>query len=206
MRCPRHVDRLATAACAVCGRYHCDACLDLVGGERVCPSCAPAARGAMASATPSASTSPPADSSTSRGRTAALIAIVVLGATLTTLALWPRGHDAEPDPGTAWASNAERASRSADCFAALEAAAVALEIHRAEEGRYPTAWSDIVPDLLPEAPTDPYRSDGGTITLTVPSWDDGSVLLYCVGPDGRDDGGRPLVPDAGRGDIVYLAR
>jgi len=64
--------------------------------------------------------------------------------------------------------------------------ALALQAWRAEHGRYPDTLEALVPDILKAVPADPfgrgplqYRRDGET------------YVLYSVGPDGRDDGGRP---------------
>jgi hypothetical protein len=82
-------------------------------------------------------------------------------------------------------------------FAATEAVA-ALERYRLREGAFPEALAGLTPELLPEPPIDPwtdqplrYRREGD------------SYVLYSVGPDGVDDGGR-MDPKTGGPDIVYV--
>jgi hypothetical protein len=88
--------------------------------------------------------------------------------------------------------------------------ALALQAWHAEHGGYPDNLDALVPDYLSKVPTDPfidqplhYRRDGQ------------GYLLYSVGPDREDDGGRPIeyrdkdgkvkreaMPDS-KGDIVW---
>jgi hypothetical protein len=80
---------------------------------------------------------------------------------------------------------------------------IAMHQHRVAHGRYPDDLAELAPALLDTVPLDPftdrpmiYRIDG-----------DG-YLLYSVGPDGGDDGGRPS-SRAARGepfDIVLRLR
>jgi hypothetical protein len=64
-------------------------------------------------------------------------------------------------------------------------AALAAERYRRDKGRWPEALTDLVPDYLPDVPTDPY--DGGPLHCR--RLDDGMVI-YSFGPDGQDDGGK----------------
>jgi hypothetical protein len=66
------------------------------------------------------------------------------------------------------------------------AAALAAEAYRqTHEGRWPATLRELAPGLLPEVPFDPF--DGEALRFQV--YDD-SVIIYSVGPDGVDDGGK----------------
>jgi hypothetical protein len=64
-------------------------------------------------------------------------------------------------------------------------AAVAAERYRRDKGRWPEALTDLVPDYLAQVPTDLF--DGGPLHYR--RLEDG-VVVYSVGPDGQDDGGK----------------
>jgi hypothetical protein len=69
------------------------------------------------------------------------------------------------------------------------ATAIALELYRRRNnGAYPRELGDLVPDLLPTAPLD--RIDGSPLRYRLI---DGRPLLYSVGVDRDDDGGRSFV-------------
>jgi hypothetical protein len=63
--------------------------------------------------------------------------------------------------------------------------ALALELFRRRHGEYPKQLEQLTPDLLPVVPSDRY--DGGPIKYCLV---DGRPLLYSVGVDQDDDGGR----------------
>jgi hypothetical protein len=90
------------------------------------------------------------------------------------------------------ALTAQRALQERD--AALTA--IALELHRRRAGAYPATLGDLVPRSLPAVPPD--RFDGGPLKYRLV---DGKPLLYSVGVDRIDDGGRPPAPDP-RGSLV----
>jgi hypothetical protein len=66
--------------------------------------------------------------------------------------------------------------------------ALAIELYNIETGAYPGALDDLVPDILPELPTDPYANDGrfGYKRIT---GDPAAraYLLYSTGTDGDDN-------------------
>ncbi len=62
--------------------------------------------------------------------------------------------------------------------------AAALARYRAEHGSYPEKLDTLVPDLLPQLPIDLYNAKPFVYERTM-----GGYLLYCVGENGRDDGG-----------------
>ncbi|MFO0873855.1 MAG: hypothetical protein U0575_07770 [Phycisphaerales bacterium] len=69
-------------------------------------------------------------------------------------------------------------------------AAIALARFELAEGRWPRTLDELVPRFLASIPRDPY--DGGTIRYALR---DGRPLLWYVGGDRHDDGGRPASGD-----------
>jgi hypothetical protein len=65
------------------------------------------------------------------------------------------------------------------------AVALAVERYRRTHGDWPKSLAQLTPGLLPEVPADPY--DGRPLRY-LPVED--GVVVYSVGPDGRDDRGR----------------
>jgi hypothetical protein len=72
----------------------------------------------------------------------------------------------------------------------LLAGELALRCSRLEQGRVPARLDDLVTNYLSRVPEDPFTSQPMIYRPQGTNW-----LLYSVGPDGVDDGGRP----AGRG-------
>ena len=66
--------------------------------------------------------------------------------------------------------------------------AVALELYHRGNRQYPTALSELTPDLLPRVPLD--RADGQPLRYHASA---GRFVLYSIGSDRRDDGGRPPI-------------
>jgi hypothetical protein len=62
---------------------------------------------------------------------------------------------------------------------------LALEVFRREHGHWPPGLRDLVPKYLPAMPLDPYSA-----APLIYRPQDESFLLYSVGPDGGDNGGR----------------
>jgi hypothetical protein len=75
--------------------------------------------------------------------------------------------------------------------------AIALELFHRRSGRYPASLEELAPGLLPEVPRD--RISGGPLRYRLV---DGRPVVYSVGADGDDDGGRGL---AGFGTHPYDA-
>lgn len=66
--------------------------------------------------------------------------------------------------------------------------ALALRAYRLEQGHYPTALAELVPAYLTKLPNDPFAAQG-TFRYRI---DGEKYLLYSVGPDTKDDGGRTI--------------
>jgi hypothetical protein len=90
---------------------------------------------------------------------------------------------------SAWRSRQRAEMRDKRIVAHLRLLTVELALrgYQSEQGRVPTGLEELVPKYLQWAPTDPfggrpliYRAQGG-------NW-----LLYSVGEDGVDDGGKPV--------------
>ena len=58
-----------------------------------------------------------------------------------------------------------------------------------------------MPEFLPEVPADPY--DGRPLRL---KRTDGGLVLYSLGRDRKDDGGRPEDDKKESGDLVFRLR
>ncbi len=71
---------------------------------------------------------------------------------------------------------------------ALLMVAFALRAFRAERGRYPQTLTELAPGYLKKAPADPFALDGPLRYKRVGE----NYLLYSIGPDGKDDGGKPI--------------
>jgi len=64
----------------------------------------------------------------------------------------------------------------------------ALQAYHVEHGEYPQKLEALVPTYLTRLPDDPFALTGTFHYLRKGS----SYLLYSVGPDGKDDGGKPV--------------
>jgi hypothetical protein len=65
---------------------------------------------------------------------------------------------------------------------------LALQAHRLERGRFPTSLQGLVPDYLGKLPLDPFGRDVPPSYVLKGS----AYVLYSLGPDGKDDGGKPV--------------
>lgn len=66
--------------------------------------------------------------------------------------------------------------------------ALALRAYRLEHGKYPDSLSQLAPSCLSNFPTDPFTAGQPFRYKPIGS----KYLLYSVGPDGVDDGGKPI--------------
>ena len=71
---------------------------------------------------------------------------------------------------------------------ALLLTTLALQAYRMEHGAFPTTLTALVPAYLPEIPDDPFARAGSLHYRLYGQ----KYLLYSIGPDGKDDGGRPI--------------
>ena len=78
-------------------------------------------------------------------------------------------------------------------------AIIAAERFRKRNGRWPAALQELVPDLLPTIPMDPFT--GAPLLFKVSA---GELVIYSVGVNGRDGGGASSTPESQKEtDIVY---
>ena len=87
------------------------------------------------------------------------------------------------------ATNAVAKSRAGD-------AAIAVERFRRRHGKLPERLGQLVPEFLPKVPDDPYTGEPLRYLI-----EENGYVVYSVGPDGVDDGGKS---DDSRGpDLVF---
>lgn len=95
----------------------------------------------------------------------------------------------------------ELSDRRSDVFVRLLIVDLALSAHHSRTGHYPDTLSALVPSELSAVPSDPFS--GRPLIYTVK---DDAYVLYSVGPDRRDDHGKPLLEkarwDQATGDVV----
>ena len=72
----------------------------------------------------------------------------------------------------------------------LALTACALERHWLAHGNYPEHLAELVPSYLDKVPLDII--DGQPLRYR--RTDDGKFVLYSIGLDGKDDGGKPIDP------------
>jgi hypothetical protein len=78
---------------------------------------------------------------------------------------------------------------------------IALELHRRRHGRYPASLDELTPGLLPEVPADRITGDPVRYRLV-----DGRPVVYSLGADRDDDGGRLPIGRGGEPDDWVAAR
>jgi hypothetical protein len=90
-----------------------------------------------------------------------------------------------------------------DALHNLARLAAAATAYRIKTGALPESLDKLTPEFIETIPSDPF--DGKPVRIAHNS--DGGAILYSVGPDLKDDGGKAFVKDKGTGDIVFrLAR
>ena len=79
---------------------------------------------------------------------------------------------------------------------------LAVRCYQSEQGRAPAALTQLVPKYLQQVPLDPFTGRPLVYRPQGANW-----LLYSVGEDGSDDGGKPVARSApggvAKGDILY---
>jgi len=87
----------------------------------------------------------------------------------------------------------------------LTAIALAIRLYVVDNGVRPESLEALVPEYLPTLPADPFRTDGASMGYR-PNADE--PVLYSVGEDGVDNGGRKNLRadgrlDRGRSDLLF---
>jgi hypothetical protein len=78
-------------------------------------------------------------------------------------------------------------------------AELALRCAKVEHGRVPATLKELVPPYLQRVPLDPFTGRPLIYRPQATNW-----LLYSVGVDGVDDGGKPVSQGlSAKGDIFY---
>jgi hypothetical protein len=87
----------------------------------------------------------------------------------------------------------------ADARHRLAVIAVAATSYRLKTGRLPARLEDLVPEFMPAAPVDPF--DGKPMkTAATPG---GGMVIYSIGADFKDDGGKAWDDEKRTGDITF---
>ncbi len=86
----------------------------------------------------------------------------------------------------------------ADAQSRLAEIALAMCRDRAKNGKYPEKLDNLVPDFIASVPLDPF--DGKPIRL---KQTESELVIYSIGPDGIDDGGKRIDPQTQKGDITF---
>lgn len=76
----------------------------------------------------------------------------------------------------------------AEALNGLVAVMLALHAFQLEYGRYPAALAELTPAYLKRLPDDPFAQQG-TFRYRITG---NTYTLYSLGPDGNDDGGKPI--------------
>lgn len=84
---------------------------------------------------------------------------------------------------------------------ARAATELALRCYQSSKGQPPARLEDIVPDYLTRVPQDPFPRHALVYHPQGTNW-----LLYSIGPDGVDNGGRPVLKGSASGDISLIRR
>jgi hypothetical protein len=97
------------------------------------------------------------------------------------------------------ATTLERLLATAETRLVGEEIVSALELHKRARGAYPESLDDLVPEQLPDVPTDPFT--GGRMCYRR---EDAGYTLYSVGSDRVDDGGTYQAPGHDGPDLVLV--
>jgi len=82
----------------------------------------------------------------------------------------------------------------------LTVADLALQVYRSQNGRTPATLEELVPKFLKRAPLDPFSGQALVYKPEGTNW-----LLYSIGPDRIDNGGRPVGRGSANGDVFYYS-
>ena len=122
----------------------------------------------------------------------------------------------EASPSTDFIANSvadvSSGARFRDAYSMTENALLlicfALRAYKAEHGAYPATLAALVPAYLTASPDDPFASSGPLRYQRLGK----KYLLYSIGPDGKDDGGKPIfdatksAPKPGEHDSRYYVQ
>jgi hypothetical protein len=86
----------------------------------------------------------------------------------------------------------------ADASCELARLGLATARYRTEMGACPKTLEELTPKFITAIPPDPF--DGKPLRMAAR---DGGVVLYSIGPDGRDDGGAPWDNEHRTGDLTF---
>jgi hypothetical protein len=86
-----------------------------------------------------------------------------------------------------------------ELFGQMDIAALALAAYRADHGQYPEKLDSLVPEYLAAVPEDRFSADGAKIHYRR---EKEAYLLWSVGPNGIDDGGRDSDDNPAGDDLV----
>lgn len=105
---------------------------------------------------------------------------------------------------TGWTmlKSAATASLRAEANLAVLRTGIALERYHLKHGSYPSALPDLVPELLPSVPTDPFDRK----LLRYQRMADGSPRVWSIDADLIDEGGFPHRDRGSKGDLVWITR
>lgn len=81
-------------------------------------------------------------------------------------------------------------------------AVIGMESYRRDRGRWPSSLDELVPAFLPAVPLDPC--DGKALRYAAPRSESERPVLYSIGVDGVDDGGKVPETEAGRFGVHHL--
>jgi hypothetical protein len=65
---------------------------------------------------------------------------------------------------------------------------LALRAYKLDKGSYPSRLNQLAPQYIPAVPMDPYSNNQELLYKSAGS----TYILYSIGPDGVDDGGKPI--------------
>jgi hypothetical protein len=88
--------------------------------------------------------------------------------------------------------------RPLEAFIRCGIVALATERYKIQTGVYPESLDDLIPGYLPEKIIDPFDPDG-ELNYKL---EKGRPVIYSIGPNLKDDGGKPRAPIAD-GDLVW---
>ena len=87
---------------------------------------------------------------------------------------------------------------SADSLRQAVRLGLAAEQYRARHHRLPDRLDDLVPDLIPILPRDPFDGKPMRMKRT-----EHGLIVYSIGPDMVDNDGTPLDHDKRTGDVTF---